>query len=256
VSLVGTKVPPVGGPTAAPNPRAFATTHWSLVVRAAGAFTPTGRAALEELCRVYWCPLYWYARHRGLAPADAEDLTQGFFADLLARGAVAQADAARGRFRSFLLASFKNFQSHERARASTLKRGGCCKFVPLEALQEAAWRFQEEPVSADSPEKVFDRKWAIGLIDQAFATVRREYVAFGKGPLFDSLKMALWGGRDVGSYAEIAHQLGSTESAIKMAVLRLRRRAARALQDEVAKTVLDPADLEDEMGYLLEAVSQ
>jgi len=244
-----------GGSVTAGSPRAFATTHWSLVVRAAEARTSEGRAALEELCRTYWQPLYWFARRRGLAPADAEDLTQGFLADLLARGAIAQADASRGRFRSFLLASFENFHSHERAHTATLKRGGGCEFVSLQALQEAESRFQEEPVCNDSPEKVYDRKWAGSLIDQAIATVRREYVAAGKGPLFDTLKMVVWEGRDAGNYVEIARQVGSTEGAIKMAALRLRRRSAEALQDEVAKTVLDPADLEDEMKHLLAVVS-
>jgi DNA-directed RNA polymerase specialized sigma24 family protein len=244
-----------GGSVAARGPRAFATTHWSLVVRAGEARTSEGRAALEDLCRIYWYPLYWFARRRGLTPQDAEDLTQGFLADLLARGAVAQADAARGRFRSFLLASFENFHSHQRARAATLKRGGGCEFVSLQALQEAESRFQEEPVSADSPEKVFDRTWALSLIEQAIAAVRHEYAAVGKEPLFNALKDVLWGGRETGNYAEIARQLGSTESAVKMAAYRLRRRFGEALRAEVAKTVMNPADLEDEMRYLLAAVS-
>ncbi|HUJ44382.1 MAG TPA: hypothetical protein VLW52_12340, partial [Opitutaceae bacterium] len=117
---------PGGGSVTARGPRAFETTHWSLVVRAAEARTSEGRAALEELCRTYWYPLYGFARRRGLTRQDAEDLTQGFLADLLAREAITQADAARGRFRSFLLASFENFHSHQRARAATLKRGGGC----------------------------------------------------------------------------------------------------------------------------------
>lgn len=223
-----------------------------MIVRAAEAGTPDGRAALEELCRIYWYPLYGFARRRGLTPHDAEDLTQGFLADLLARGAVAQADAARGRFRTFLLASFENFHSHQRARAASLKRGGGCEFV---SLQEAELHFQDEPVSADSPEKMFDRKWAMSLLDQAIAAVRREYAAFGKGPLFDALKAVLWGAHGAVSYAEIAQQLGSTEGAVKMAAHRLRRRFGEALRAEVAKTVLDPATIDDEMRHLLAAVS-
>ena len=237
---------------AARGPSAFATTHWSLIVRAAETGTPAGRAALEELCRIYWYPLYWFARRRGLTPQDAEDLTQGFLADLLARGAVAQADAARGRFRTFLLASFENFHSYQRARASRLKRGGGCEFV---SLQEAESRFQEEPVSADSPEKMFDRTWAISLIEQAIAAVRHEYAAIGKGPLFNALKAVLWGEHGAASYAEIARQLGSTEGAIKVAAHRLRRRFRETLRSEVAKTVMDSADLEDEMRHLLAAAS-
>lgn len=224
-------------------------------MRAGEARTPAGRAALEELCRIYWYPLYWFARRRGLSPPDAEDLTQGFLADLLARDAVAQADATRGRFRSFLLASFQNFHSHQQARAATVKRGGGCEFVSLQALQEAESRFQEEPVSADSPEKAFDRTWAMRLIEQAVAAVRHEYAAVGKEPLFDALKAVLWGGREAGNYGEIGQRLGSTESAIKMAAYRLRRRFGEALRSEVAKTVVDAADLEDEMRHLLAAVS-
>jgi RNA polymerase sigma-70 factor (ECF subfamily) len=237
---------------AARSPSSFATTHWSMIVRAGETGTPGGQAALEELCRIYWTPLYWFARRRGLAPADAEDLTQGFLADLLARGAVAQADAARGRFRTFLLASFGNFHSHERARAASLKRGGGCEFV---SLQEAESRLQAEPASTDSPEKVFDRKWAVSLLEQAVAAVGREYAAVGKGPLFNALKTVLWGGHGTASYADIARELGSTEGAIKMAAHRLRRRFRETLRSEVAKTVLDPADVEDEMRHLLAAVS-
>jgi RNA polymerase sigma factor (sigma-70 family) len=250
---VTSKCPPADQAGAAGRgPGAFATTHWSMIVRAAAAGTPDGRAALEELCRIYWYPLYWFARRRGLAPADAEDLTQGFLADLFTRGAVAQADAARGRFRTFLLASFENFHSHERTRAGRLKRGGGCEFI---SLQEAELRFQEEPVSADLPEKIFDQKWAMSLLDQAVAAVQREYKAVGKEPLFNALKVVLWGAHGAASYAEIARQLGSTEGAIKVAAHRLRRRFGEALRAEVAKTILEPADLEDEMRYLLAAVS-
>jgi RNA polymerase sigma-70 factor (ECF subfamily) len=237
------------------GPRAFATTHWTLVVRAAEAGTCEGRAALEELCRMYWKPLYGFARRHGQSPADAEDLTQGFFEDFLARGAIAQADPTRGHFRAFLLASFRNFQSHQRASAGSLKRGGGQTIVSLEELRAAEAQYQEEPASTDSPDVLYDRKWAACLLASALAAVRIEYAALGKEALFESLKAALWGGRGEVGYAEIARRLGSTEGAIKVAVFRLRQRFGEQLRAEVAKTLLRPEDVEDEIRHLLAAVS-
>ncbi len=226
-----------------------------MIVRAAEAGTPEGRAALEELCRVYWYPLYWFARRRGLAPADAEDLTQGFLADLLARGALAQADAARGRFRTFLLTSFNNFHSYQREHAQAAKRGGGQAIVSLEAMQAAEARFGDEPATNESPEKAYDRKWAISLIEITFAGMRREYSAIGKAAWFDELKAAVWGGRGEISHAEIARRLGSTEGAVKVALHRLRQHFGERFSAEVAKTVLDPAETDDEIRHLLAAVS-
>jgi len=234
---------------------AFATTHWSMIVRAAGTGTAESEAALAELCRLYWYPLYSFARRRGQTPADAEDSTQGFLADFLARGTLAQADATRGRFRSFLLTAFEHFQSNARARANTIKRGGGHPIVSLEAVQAAEGRFREEPVTTETPEKIFDRKWAMGLIAATLAGLRREYASVGKAALFDELKAAMWAGRDDVGYAEIARRLGTTEGAIKVAAYRLRQRFAEHFRTEVAKTVLDPADVDDEMRFLLAAVS-
>ena len=226
-----------------------------MIVQAAETGTPEGRAALEELCRIYWYPLYWFARRRGLAPADAEDLTQGFLADLLARGAVAQADAARGRFRTFLLSSFSNFHSCQREHAQAAKRGGGLAILSLEALQAAEARFSDEPATTESPEMIYDRKWAISLIELTLAEMRREYAAVGKAAWFDELKAAVWGGRNEIGYAEIARRLGSTEGAVKMAVSRLRQHFGERFRAEVAKTVIDPAETDDEIRHLLAAVS-
>ena len=226
-----------------------------MIVRAAETGTPEGRAALEELCRIYWHPLYWFARRRGLAPADAEDLTQGFLADLLARGAVAQADAARGRFRTFLLTSFGNFHSYQRAHAHAAKRGGGQAVLSLEAMQAAEARFDAEPATMESPEKAYDRKWAVSLIEMTFAEMRREYAAIGKAAWFDELRAALWGGRGEIGYIEIARRLDSTEGAVKVAVHRLRQRFGERFSAEVAKTVIDPAETDDEIRYLLAIVS-
>lgn len=241
--------------TAARSPNAFATTHWSMIVRAADTGTAEGRAALEELCRIYWYPLYWFARRRGLAPQDAEDLTQGFLADLLARGAVAKADAAHGRFRTFLLASFKNFQSCQWTRVHAAKRGGGNVILSLEAMQAADGCFRDEPASTESPEKAYDRKWATIMIENTVATVFNEYAVVGKGQLFKELKAVLWGERGSASYVEIARRLGSTEGAIKVAAHRFRRRFREALRVEVGKTVMNIADLEDELRHLLAATS-
>ena len=224
-------------------------------MQAAETGTPEGRAALEELCRIYWYPVYGFARGRGLAPADAEDLTQGFFADLLARGAVAQADAARGRFRTFLLSSFEHYRSHQTARAHTAKRGGGKAIVSLEVIQAAEGRLREEPATTESPEKIYDRKWAMSLIELALAAMRHEYAAIGKAAWFDELRAALWGGRGNVAYAEIAGRLGSTEGAVKVAMHRLRLRFSERFRAEVAKTVIDPKETDDEIRHLLNAVS-
>jgi DNA-directed RNA polymerase specialized sigma24 family protein len=241
--------------TGARGPTAFATTHWSLIARAADGRTAEGRAALAELCRIYWYPLYGFARRHGLAPADAEDLTQGFLADLLARDAVAQADAARGRFRTFLLNSFDHYRSHERVRAHAAKRGGGEAVVSFDVIHAAEGRFRDEPATTESPEKVYDRKWAMSLIEVSLAAVRREYAVNGKAAWFDELKAALWCGRGEIAYAEIARRLGSTEGAVKVAVHRLRQRFGERFRTEVAKTVADPAEIDDEIRHLLAAVS-
>jgi RNA polymerase sigma-70 factor (ECF subfamily) len=234
------------------EPRAFATTHWSLVVQAADA--TDGRAALAELCRTYWYPLYWFARRRGHSEEDAKDLTQGFFAHLLAGGALARADAARGRFRTFLLAMFDHYRAHEHARATRQKRGGGCDMISLDALQSAEARYQDEPATTDSPERIFDRKWAVQVLEQTAAVVQHEYAAAGKAALFDALKLFLWGGRGEVSYAVIAGQLGTTEGAIKVAVLRLRQRFREQVRTEVTKTLLHAEEAEDEVRHLLAAL--
>ncbi len=231
------------------------TTHWTLVVQAADGGTPDGQAALEELCRTYWKPLYSFARRQGLAPVDAEDLTQGFFADFLARGAITRADPSRGHFRSFLLASFRNFHSHQRAGAASLKRGGGQVFVSIEELREAEAQFCQEPAVTGSPDVLYDRKWAGCLLGNALAVVSREYAALGKAALFDELKAMLGGGRSTSGYAEIACRLGTTEGAIKVAAFRLRRRFGDQLRADVAKTLLRPEDVEDELRHLLASVS-
>jgi RNA polymerase sigma-70 factor (ECF subfamily) len=248
-------IPPSTNPSGERDPRAFATSNWSMIAHAGDAATPNGRAALAQLCRVYWYPLYWFSRSRGLSQHDAEDLIQGFFEDIIERGAIAKADAARGRFRTFLLSSLRNFHSHQRARAGRLKRGGGQEILSLDKVDAAETRFRNEPATEISPEKLFDQKWALSLLEAALDHLRHEYDAAGKRAWFDELKVVLWGGRGEVSYAEIALRLESTEGAVKVAVHRLRQRFKEYLRTEVARTVLHPGEIEDEMRHLLAAVS-
>lgn len=236
------------------GPSAFATTRWSVVVRAGDAGNAGARQALEELCGVYWKPLYVFARRRGLGPADAEDLTQAFFADLLERQALRHADANRGRFRTFLLTAFENFRCVQRVRARSLRRGGRCEFLSLDAVRGAESGLEAESASTESPEKLFDRNWARAVLDATLAEVRKEYAVLGKAELFDALKGALWGGRGETPLADVARRLGSTEGAIKVAAHRLRHRYAGRLREEVAKTLVNPDDVEDEMRFLMAAL--
>jgi RNA polymerase sigma-70 factor (ECF subfamily) len=234
--------------------RVFATTRWTVVLQAGGSTSAGSAAALEKLCRAYWYPLYSFTRRRGLAPHDAEDLIQSFFAFLLEKDVIARADRERGRFRTFLLSALLNFQANERARAGTLKRGGGHAIVSFDELQ-AESSYQNEPATHLTPERLFDQKWAASLLEQVIQTLRREYAAAGKGPLFDELRGLLWGGRGDVGYEAIAGKLGTTEGAIKVAVHRLRARFKECLKDEVAHTVAGPEEVEDELRHLLAALS-
>jgi RNA polymerase sigma-70 factor (ECF subfamily) len=234
----------------------FDTTQWGLVARADATVTADRMAALEELCRTYWFPIYCFARRQCGSRYDAEDLTQGFFADLLAKGVLAHADVARGRFRTFLLCSFVNYRGHERERAGAIKRGGGVQIVSLEALRESEDRGEVEPSAPEDAEQMYDRKWAMSLIERALSIVRAEYAAAGKAELFDVLKTVVWGDDTAPDYATIAARVGKGEGAIKVAMLRLRRRLGLVIRAEVAKTVADPAAIDDEMKHLLAAVTR
>jgi RNA polymerase sigma-70 factor (ECF subfamily) len=219
----------------------FVTTHWSIVLTAARSDTPRARAALENLCRIYWHPLYAYARRRGYLPEDAEDLTQAFFARLLERNAVASVTPEKGRFRSFLLASMNHFLADEWDKARAQKRGGG-KVISLE-WQSAETRLGEFPVENFTPEKAFERHWAIALLEQVYQRLREEYHTDGKTMLFDTLRTALAGASDAAPYAELARQLNLSEGAVKVAVHRLRQRYRALLRETIADTVSDPAEV-------------
>jgi RNA polymerase sigma factor (sigma-70 family) len=242
------------GSAAGQGARVFATTRWTVVLQAGGSTSPGSAAALEKLCRAYWYPLYSFARRRGLAPHDAEDLIQSFFAFLLEKDVIARADRERGRFRTFLLSALQNFHANERARAGTQKRGGGHSLVSFDELQAEA-SYQSEPATNLTPERLYDQKWAASLLEQVMQILRREYAAAGKEPLFEDLRGLLWGGRGDVSYEAIGRKLGTSEGAIKVAVHRLRARFKECLQDEVAHTVARPEEVEDELRHLLSALS-
>ena len=242
-------------PDGDPRPRpAFVTTHWSLVVTAARSDTTRARAALEKLCRAYWLPIYTFIRRQGRNPHDAQDLTQAFFARLLEKNYLADADRGRGRFRSFLLASLKHFLANEWDKAGAKKRGGRQPVIPLDAADaESACDF--EPADNATPEKIFERRWALALLEQVLRRLREEYTRDGKKTLFEQLKPTLTEASRAVRYADIAARLGTSEGAVKAAVHRLRRRYREILRAEIADTVADPGEIEDEIRNLFAALA-
>lgn len=232
--------------------RSFAATRWTVVLTAGRGSSPQAGRALEELCRTYWYPLYAYVRGRGHSPHEAEDLTQEFFARLLAKDYLADVDREKGKFRSFLLASLKHFLANEWDRARAAKRGGGRPHLSLDT-QMAETRYRSEPANDLIPEKLLDRQWALALLDQVLARLQAEFVADGKKKQFDELKLLLTEGKGATSYAEVAARLGTTEGAAKVAVHRLRRRYRELLREEISHTVAAPAEIEEEIRHLFAA---
>ena len=232
----------------------FETTRWS-VVRAAASTQPSqARQALEILCSTYWYPLYAYIRYRGNSAEDAKDLVQEFFVRFLEKDYLKDVDPAKGKFRSFLLASVNHFLSNERDHAKTLKRGGGVTFLPLDfaAAEERHVRGSAQDLS---PERLFDRAWALTLLESALARLRREYAESGKGAHFDRLKGALTG-EDRVPYRELGVELGLSEGAVKVAVHRLRRRYRDLLLEEIAQTLTEGESMDEEFQYLLSAIGR
>ena len=234
---------------ASSDARNFSATRWSVVLAAAG----DAEDALAALCRAYWFPLYAFLRRQGLSTHDAEDVTQGFFAHLLGKDALAQVDRAKGRFRTFLLASLKHFVADERDRANARKRGGGQPVISLDAC-EAEERYALEPRDELSPDKLFDRRWALAVIEQALARLGAEYAASGKGALFTTLQPQLTAPGTARPYAEIGTQLSMNEGAVKIAVHRLRQRYGVALRAEIAETVGAAEEVDAELRHLLDAL--
>jgi RNA polymerase sigma factor (sigma-70 family) len=233
----------------APTPGLFAATRWTMVLSAAGHGNGTGSLALAELCRIYWPPLFAYIRWRGHDIPQAEDLTQAFFEQLLQGNGLASVDSAKGKFRSFLLASLKHFLANERDRAQALKRGGGMPLIAFDAIPPEK-RQRIEPTDHLSPDKAFERQWALTLLDQALSRLRREYAVAGKESLFEGLKGYLTGDGQAESQAETATRLGMSEGAVKVALHRLRRRYREVLRDEIAQTVGTPGEVDEELRHL------
>lgn len=233
----------------------FATTHWSVVLAAGHASSPDSQASLERLCRAYWYPLYACIRRRGYSSQDAQDLTQGFFALLLAGNYLARADRERGRFRTFLLTAFNNFLHNEHDRVIALKRGGGRELVSWEQ-NVAEGRYAQEPATGLSPEQLFEKRWAATLLERVLERLRGEFDQTKPRELFDQLKAHLWGEDEAILYTQLAGHFAMTVSALKVTVHRLRRRYRELVREEIAQTVADPAEIDDEIQYLIRVMSQ
>jgi RNA polymerase sigma-70 factor (ECF subfamily) len=232
----------------------FATTHWTVVLAAGKRSTPQSDHALEELCHTYWFPLYAYVRRHGHAKEDAEDLTQEFFARFLAKNYLEGLRAERGRFRAFLLASLKHFLANEWDKSQRQKRGGNIPHLSLD-WQTADTQFQVAATNEPSPDKAFDREWAVTLLARVIERLQIECEKDGHGKLFAELKIFLTAGKGALSHAEAAKTLGIDETAVRVAVHRLRKRYRQLLRNEIAQTLSDGADVDEEMRALFGAFS-
>src|SRR3989454_4503386 len=228
---------------------AFVTTQWSLVLTAQSE-SPAAREALEKLCRTYWWPLYGYVRRQGYRPEEAQDLTQGFFALLLERRDLDVVRQEKGRLRSYLLVSLKNFLAKARRRELTMKRGEGRALVPLHELLERE-RADLEPADTLTADRIYERRWALTLLEQVLTRLEIEYRSAGNSKLFDGLKEFLSDEPGRRSQAELAAELGMTENALKQAFHRLRQRYRQLLRDEIAQTVAVPGDVEDELRHFI-----
>jgi RNA polymerase sigma-70 factor (ECF subfamily) len=233
----------------------FATTSWTIVAQARDESAPAARQALTELCQAYWYPMYAFLRRRGHSPDQAEDLTQGFFADLLARDSLKGVDPSKGKFRSFLLGSLQHYLSNRRDWDQRLKRGGKIPHLSLD-FRDAERCYLREPAHEETPERLFDRRWALTLLARVLDRLEREVDSENKRPLFERLKPTLMGESDTATYAQLGTELGMTTGAVKVAVHRLRKRFRALLQDEIARTLADPGDFQEEINELFLALSR
>jgi RNA polymerase sigma-70 factor (ECF subfamily) len=231
--------------------RHFPTTRWSIIAASKQTSDRSCSIALEALCGAYWYPLYSYARWQGATPENAQDLTQGFFARLLEKHYLDDFDRERGRFRTFLLAAFRHYVANERERERTQKRGSGQVLIPLD-VEDAERCYRLEPSHNVTPEKIYEQRWAVTLLERALARLKFEA---GSSPHFDTLRVFLTGNSPGTSYKELAARLGTTEAALKVAVHRLRRRFGVLLRKEIADTVAGPEEADDELHYLLSVLS-
>jgi RNA polymerase sigma factor (sigma-70 family) len=248
LTITGVPLSTIGG-DAQNEAVAFTTTHWSVVLTAQSE-SPAAQQALERLCRTYWWPLYGFVRRNGYKPEEAQDLTQGFFELLLERKDLDAVRQEKGRLRSYLLASLKNFLAKARRRELTAKRGEGRALVPLNELL-ARERADIEPADNLSADRIYERRWALTLLEQVLARLGEEYRVAGNAQLFDQLKQLLTDEPGRPSQTEIAQQLSMSENAVKQAFHRLRQRYRSLLREEIAHTVAVPGDVEDELRHFI-----
>jgi DNA-directed RNA polymerase specialized sigma24 family protein len=228
---------------------AFTTTHWSVVLEAQGE-SPAAQEALETLCRTYWRPIFAFLRRQGIPPEEAEDITQGFFAELLERRSLSAVRKEKGRLRSFLLGGLNYFLANEERRAMAIKRGKGQRPIPLEELHVGE-RIEMEPTDPVTAEMIYERRWALTVLERVLSRLKDEYLAASNGALFDSLKELLPDEPGSQSQAEIAARLGMSENAVRQAFYRFRQRYQSLLRDEIGNTVATPGDIEDELRHLI-----
>ena len=231
----------------------FVSTHWSVVLRAGRSDSPEALAALSELCRSYWFPLYAYARRQGCDVHSAQDLTQEFFSKLIEKNYLNVADRRRGKFRWFLLTAFKCFLANEWDRTQAQKRGGRKQIVSFDGMS-AEERYLHEPEDTASADLLYDRRWAADLLEGARAKLRAEYVESDKAERFSYLEAYLPGGQTTLSQAEVGAALGLTEGTVKQEVFKVRRRFGELLREAVAQTVAHPDEVDEEISYLIDVV--
>jgi len=241
----------IGG-SAHNGPIALTTTNWSVVLEAQGQ-SPAAQEVLEKLCRTYWRPIFAFLRRQGISPEEAEDITQGFFAQLLERRSLDAVRKEKGRLRSFLLGALKYFVVDEQRRAMAVKRGKGQRLIPLEELR-ADERIEMEPSDPMTAEMIYERRWALTVLERVLSRLKDEYVAAGNAALFDALKELLPDEPGSPSQAEIAARLGMTENAVRQAFYRFRQRYQALLREEIANTVATPGDIEDELRHLISVV--
>lgn len=235
------------------SPAHFVTTLWNVVLVAGGNSSPESAAALETLCRTYWYPIYAFLRRQGRTPHDSQDLTQAFFARLLEKHGLGKVSPEKGKFRSFLLASLKNFVADEWDKLQAKKRGGGQITISLDA-QSAEDRYAAEPVERLDPEKIYERRWAMTILDEVMAQLQATYAARGRQNTFDALHPFLLDRRNDASYAQVGKSLNMTERAVKTEVYRMRQRWRDLLRDEIAKTLSAPDEMDEEMRHLFRAI--
>lgn len=236
-----------------PGPSQFPTTQWSLVVAAGDPHRKEARSALVSLCESYWYPLYAYLRRRGYKAEEAQDLTQEFFIRVLEGRYLDRADPEKGRFRSFILTSLKFFVADEEDRRRAHKRGG--DVLVAAEVSRGEERYQREPAHEETPERIFERRWALSVLDRVMEKLRNEFVQHGRPEHFDQLKVYLLGQYEA-PYAPLAREMNTSEGALKVAIHRLRKRYRHLFRQEIADTVADPGEVESELRFLAAVLSK